>query len=180
MRAISPKGRFARVEWERRFLLAQFPVDIPSSRVRQIQDRYIRGTRLRLRRLVDADGTSVFKLTQKLDEGARGALQGHITTLYLSEEEYSVLVALPARLIEKQRYSVAPFGIDIFRGNLSGLIMAEAEFDSAEEAAALELPVFLGSEVTSDQRFTGGCLARTTRQQLVGNLAEFGLALNSP
>lgn len=34
---------------------------------------------------------------------------------------------------ENARYSVPPFGIDVFKGVLRGLFLAEAEFNSAEE-----------------------------------------------
>jgi CYTH domain-containing protein len=171
-------SRFARSEWERRFLLEQLPADTFTADVRQILDRYIAGTRLRLRRTRDAHGTLAFKLTQKLDDTAHGALQGQLTTIYLVEEEYKVLENLPASNLEKTRYSIPPFGIDVFEGKLAGLVLAEAEFSSAEEAAALDLPAFLSEEVTSDRRFTGGSLAAVGRRQLTELLREFGINLS--
>ena len=79
--------------------------------------------------------------------------------------------------MEKRRYSVPPFGIDVFEGDLRGLVLAEAEFSSQEEAAVLEVPAFLSRKVTSDRRFTGGCLAVTARERLIEILAEFGIGL---
>ena len=178
MRRASSGSRFACPEWERRFLLNGFPAGVSVTGIRQIQDRYIAGTRLRLRRSSHSDGTIAFKLTQKSNDNAAGALQGQFTTIYLTEEEYKIFEALPAWVLEKTRHSVPPFGIDVFKGNLSGLILAEAEFSSAEEAAALELPAFLFKEVTSDRRFTGGSLSVVTRQQLIGDLHEFGISLD--
>lgn len=175
MKTVSPGSRFARPEWERRFLLDQFPANASVTRIRQIADRYIIGTRLRLRRMSDSDGTVAFKLTQKLGHSAAGAFQGQLTTFYLAEEEYNVLTLLPARFLEKARYSVPPFGIDVFKEDLAGLILAEAEFSSAEEAAALEPPAFVFQDVTADPRFTGGSLSITTRQQLMGILQGFGI-----
>lgn len=171
-------SRFARAEWERRFLLEQFPVNVAVTRVREIADRYILGSRLRLRRMSDEEGTVVFKLTQKLDDGAAGAFQGDLTTLYLTEAEHTMLNALPARVLEKTRHSVAPLGIDVFKGELAGLVMAEVEFGSAEEAEAFEPMAFLVHEVTSDPRFTGGSLCQATRQQLIGYLRDFGMTLS--
>lgn len=178
MNLVSLNSRFARPEWERRFLLDQSPVNASITRVRQIADRYIIGTRLRLRRISDSDGAVAFKLTQKLDRGAAGAFQGQLTTIYLTEEEYNILTALPACSLEKTRYSVPPFGVDVFKGNLAGLILAEAEFSSVEEAAALKLPGYFIQEVTSDQRFTGGYLSIATRQQLIVQLQGFGITLD--
>lgn len=177
MRIVSPDSRFARPEWERRFLLDRFPLNASVARIRQIAVRYLSGTRMRLRRMSDSDGMVVFKLSQKLNHGAVGAFQGQLTTIYLTEEEHSIFAALPACSLDKTRYSIPPFGIDVFTGNLAGLILAEAEFGSAEEAAALEPPDFFLQEVTSDPRFTGGYLSTATRQQLIGHLQGFGISL---
>jgi CYTH domain-containing protein len=177
MMTIARGSRFERPEWERRFLLSRFPADVVITDVRQITDRYLDGTTLRLRKMIGSEGSVAFKLTQKRSHHAAGAFQGKLTTIYLTEEEYNVLAALPAHAVEKTRYSVPPFGIDVFTGNLAGLILAEAEFRSAEEAAALMLPPFLAHEITSDPRFTGGALSLTTREGLIADLEEFGIVV---
>lgn len=173
------RRKYARVEWERRFLLNGFPDRVTVTRVRRIQDLYIEGTRLRLRRASDGSGQVEFKLTQKLRDGPGGARQGLITTTYLSEQEFDVLANLPGRSLTKTRYSVAPFGIDVFEGQLQGLVLAEAEFSSDEEAAALDLPEFVGNEVSNDIRFTGGNIVRASRAEVAAWVAEYGIRLNS-
>ena len=167
---------YARVEWERRFLLKQFPDDEEVTYVRRIHDRYIESTRLRLRQMTGRDGDIVFKLTQKIPERA-GPRQGLITSLYLSQSEFDALAQLPAKTLAKTRHSLPPFGIDVFEGNLSGLILAEAEFNSAQEALAAEIPAWALSEVTEDLRFTGGSLAAATRGNLQQWLTDYGLDL---
>ena len=169
--------KFSRIEWERRFLVEKFPENANPSRTRRIADHYIQGTTLRLRRQSDDGGETAFKLTQKLFSPAEGARQGFITSMYLSPVEYSVLAQLPAQLLSKTRYSVPPFGIDVFEGSLQGLILAEAEFDSATGAACLGLPPFIRHEVTTDQRFTGGQLVSTQRSDLKNLLLEYGITL---
>jgi CYTH domain-containing protein len=119
--------KYARIEWERRFLLDRFPREAVVTRVRRISDRYIEGTRLRLRQQSDSDGQTVFKLTQKLGDKANGAHQGFIASMYLTNVEFAVLAQLPAKSLTKTRHSVPPFGIDVFDGVLSGLVLAEAE-----------------------------------------------------
>ena len=171
--------KYARIEWERRFLLDRFPRDTVCTRVRHISDRYIEGTTLRLRRQSDSDGQTVFKLTQKLGDKADGARQGLITSMYLTNVEFDVLTRLPARVLTKTRHSVPPFGIDVFDGVLSGLVLAEAEFSSAAEAAALALPSFIGPEVSDDARFTGGHLVTVSRVELGNWLEQYGFKLNS-
>jgi len=172
--------KYGRIEWERRFLLDRFPRGAVVTRVRRITDRYIEGTSLRLRQQTDSDGTTIFKLTQKLGDQAERARQGLITTMYLIDVEFSVLAKLPARALTKTRHSVPPFGIDVFEGVLRGLVMAEAEFNSATEAAALTLPFFIRQEVTEDPRFTGGSLVAAARQEVESWLAQHGIKLTAP
>jgi CYTH domain-containing protein len=167
--------KYARTERERRFLLAGFPRDAEIVRTRRIADRYIDGTSLRLRRTSDEDGSTVFKLTQKIPLPGPGAQQGFITTMYLRNDEYLVFANLPASQITKTRYSVPPFGIDVFEGELKELVLAEAEFDSAMDAEALSLPSFVVREVSADNRFTGGRLAHASRRQLKVWLEECGI-----
>jgi len=171
--------KYARIERERRFLLDRFPsADVV--RIRHITDRYIDGTYLRLREQADDDGPPMFKLTQKIPARANGAQQGLITSIYLTEDEFRLLAQLPGRMFSKVRYSVPPFGIDVFEGTLQGLRLAEAEFNSAAEADALVVPEFMLHEVTDDERFTGGQLACASRTNVEKWLAEYGMTLSDP
>ena len=172
--------KYARIERERRFILDQFPTEASAVLVRHITDRYIEQTRLRLRQQVDSGGAATFKLTQKIPSQAAGAQQGFLTTMYLDAEELRVFARLPAKQIQKTRYSVPPFGIDVFEGSLAGLILAEAEFESAAEAESLTLPPFIVREVTEDARFTGGRLAHASLHEVQSWLAEYGLELSVP
>jgi len=167
--------KYARVERERRFLLDHFPSGVNVVRTRRIRDRYIADTTLRLREVHEDHSVTIFKLTQKLAAPSSGAQQGLITTLYLTEREFHVLAQLSANEITKTRYSVPPFGIDVFAGDLKGLLLVEAEFDSDLEADALALPSFILREVSADRRFTGGELARTSRLELQALLLENGI-----
>ena len=173
-----PESKYARIEWERRFLLSSFPSGEKVTRTRRISDRYIEGTRLRLRQQCDSDSQPVFKLTQKLPGGTARGQQGLITSMYLTREEFDVLARLPAKVLTKVRHSVPPFGIDMFEGMLSGLILAEAEFNSAAEASALVLPSFIVAEVSDERRFTGGSLATASREDIDKWLAEYGIRMN--
>ena len=63
--------------------------------------------------------------------------------------------------VEKTRYLV-PYGghifeVDVFHGENSGLVMAEIELDSADEA--FEKPPWLGEEVSFDPRYFNAALA---------------------
>lgn len=106
--AVHP-GKYARVERERRFLLAEPPAPSAVTVSRVISDRYVTGTRLRLRRADFSDGRCELKLTQKVPISQPGAIQGLITNTYLSPAEYDVIASLPATLLSKTRFSVPPW-----------------------------------------------------------------------
>ena len=174
-----PPHEYARIERERRFLLDRFP-GAAVVRVRHITDRYIDGTRLRLRHQSDDGGPATFKLTQKVPAPANRTQQALITSIYLTPDEFRLLDQLPGKILRKVRYSVPPFGIDVFEGALQGLRLAEAEFDSAADADSLVVPDFILHEVTGDQRFTGGRLVCASRPSVEKWLAEYGMTFCDP
>jgi len=141
-------SRYARLEDERRFLVASVPGSAVTPRL--IEDRYVRGTRLRLRRVSDGDGT-VCKLGQKVPVAARPSAVWH-TTLYLDDAEFELLSGLGAVTLSKRRWTLPGAGCaDEFLGALEGLVLLEGErpFDPPEHAV----------EVTDDERYRGGALA---------------------
>jgi CYTH domain-containing protein len=174
-------GKYARVERERRFLLAATPPEVTAAKARRITDRYLQDTRLRLRRVEQLDGSAPeLKLTQKIPSEIAGPVQGLITNIYLSQSEYDVFAVLPAAVLRKTRYSLPPWGIDVFDGSLRGLVLAEIEFGTDDEMHAFPPPSAAVAEVTEDRRFTGGSLVRAGRDELLAWLAEFGIAPEQP
>jgi CYTH domain-containing protein len=169
-------GKYARVERERRFLLATPPPPGTVTASRRITDRYLPGTRLRLRRAEAlSNGVCEFKLTQKVPAYRPGHIQGLITNTYLSPAEYELLASLPAATLSKTPLSVPPLGIDVFDPPLHGLILAEAEFTTDDAAHSYRPPPQTVAEITNDTRFTGGTLAHTHRHDLLTCLAEYGI-----
>ena len=69
------------------------------------------------------------------------------------------------RRIEKKRYEIEADGgltieLDVYAGELEGLVVAEIEFGSESDADAFAPPPWLGREVTDDQRYKNQRLAR--------------------
>lgn len=66
-------------------------------------------------------------------------------------------------LVEKNRYAVQYRGlvweVDEFLGDNKGLIVAEVELESEDQA--IEIPDWVGTEVTEDPRFFNSSLAST-------------------
>jgi CYTH domain-containing protein len=148
-------GKYARYELERRFLLDRLPEG--AGRGHLILDRYVTGTSLRLR--CDVARDPPHKLSKKEAPSPPDYATTTITTIYLSPEEYELLLALPARELRKRRYHLGPYSIDVFEGELEGLILAEITFQSDAEMRAHPAPDFAVREVSDDVRYTSGTLA---------------------
>ena len=166
--------KYAKLENERRFLVdtGRLP-DLTDLPFRRIEDRYVIGTRLRVRRMTDsATGARELKFCKKYE--GDDPISGPITNLYLSEAEHAVLAALPARVISKRRYRLdhggRNFGVDVFGDELAGLTLCEAEAESREAIMALVFPPWAGREVTADPFFTGGNLSTITAAELAARL----------
>ncbi len=67
------------------------------------------------------------------------------------------------RRLHKRRYVASQAGhrieVDVYAGELEGLVVAEIEFDSEDEARAFEPPDWVGDEVTGDHRYLNETLA---------------------
>jgi CYTH domain-containing protein len=169
-------GKYARIERERRFLLAALPSTGQPTIARRITDHYLSGTSLRLRH-IRGHGGDQYKLTQKIPATHPGPVQGLITNIYLSQAEHDRLVtALPGEPLSKTRYSIPPLGIDVFDPPLHGLVIGEAEFSTDAEMLAFQPPGYTQAEITSDPRFTGGRLATASREDLLSWLTEYGIS----
>jgi CYTH domain-containing protein len=158
-----PKPAYTVVEHERRWLCHEPPHEAVVLSERII-DLYVERSRLRLREARPIDGRPArLRLSRKADIDARTRL---VTSIYLAEEEFAVLAAsLPGQRIEKLRHRLkSPPGIvlsvDQFRGELEGLRVLEAEFDTPDLMAAFVAPNFAHREVTDDPRYSGGHLVR--------------------
>jgi CYTH domain-containing protein len=88
-----------------------------------------------------------------------------LTTIYLDDRELALLAGLPGRELRKERFDWPGTGcvVDVFAGELDGLVLAECERFDADALAAVEPPPGAVREVTHDDRFTGGRLAAAGR-----------------
>lgn len=178
---ISPEPeRYTRREYERRFLVARGSSwqTLVEPYSKSFDDLYIRRTHLRLRTLTDsATGREFIKLTKKLrTDSPYVQLTGSIP---LSPMEYEFISALEGDRIRKVRHyhfcRGDVFSIDVFEGDLAGLVLCEVEGRSLDELMRIEPPEYAGIEVTEDPFFTGGNLCRTSRSDLTRKLMAMEL-----
>lgn len=154
MSSVTPK--YAQVEIERRWL-ADLPAAGPLDGLpcHTIDDLYLTGTRLRLRRMEDAEGGAIYKFCKKY--GGEGCSEA-ITNLYLTEAEHQALSGLPGQRVRKRRYAVAGGALDVY-GGVPQLAIFEIEFATEAEAADYQPPVFARVEITRDPAYSGAALA---------------------
>jgi CYTH domain-containing protein len=167
------EGRYAQVEREQRWLLREVPVE--ATRTTSIVDRYVIGTRLRLRRAENSDGV-VFKFAQKVRVNPADPEVVKLTNMYLSADEYAVLSGLPAVELRKSRWRVASgdnmLTVDELHDRLDGIVLAEIEL--APNEMFVTTPPFAIKDITNDNRFSGGGLAFATDEQIEALMVEVG------
>lgn len=173
---IVPESKYARVERERRYLLQDLPEGVSrADHHLQITDNYITGTRLRLRKVRDPQTNKwVVKFTQKFAPDTHDLSRTTITNTYLNPIEADTLGIFEANEIRKNRYHFEfegrQFSIDMFLGDLFGLLLAEVSFDNDDELEDFLPPPFALAEVTDNELFTGGRLSQLSFADLKDEL----------
>ncbi len=146
----------ASLEIERRFLVARVADETlrGAGRTLRIRQGYLTEGRPAVRvRQSNAD----YRMTVKDGEG----LVRREIEFDVSGEAAAGLFEIAAdRTIEKTRYEVGRWEIDVFRGHFEGLVIAEVELESEDEPLP-EIPsgLDLACEVTSVRGFTNQYLA---------------------
>jgi CYTH domain-containing protein len=147
------------LEIERKYRLSDLPSWVEECRSEEIEQGYLAlardGTEVRLRRR----GGRLL-LTAKVGTGETRVEE----EIELEGEQFDALWPLTeGRRIWKIRYLVPYEGltleVDVFKGDLEGMLIAEIEFDSEEASAEFEPPLWLGLDVTGDERYMNESLA---------------------
>ena len=152
------------MEIERKFLVKDLPDRLAEYSFREIEQGYLNTDPVvRVRK----DGDSYY-LTYK----GKGLLAREEYNLALDQASYEQLIAKADGIVlTKRRYQI-PFSqdreytieLDIFRGIYDGLILAEVEFESEEEARNFTPPQWFGRDVTFSGEFQNGRLSQGKTQ----------------
>lgn len=181
LNTIVPESKYARIERERRYLLQDLPEGLTrADHHLQITDNYITGTRLRIRKVRDPKTNKwIVKFTQKFAPNPEDLSRTIITNIYLNAIEAEMLAVFEANEIRKNRYPFEfegrHFSIDMFLGDLFGLVLAEAGFDTDEDLDSFTLPPFALADVTNNEIFSGGRLSELTFEDIRNEVARNGL-----
>lgn len=145
------------MEVERKFLVAE-PPDLGGTEGDEIDQGYLAigpDGEVRVRRKGEA-----LLLTAKLGEG----LSRHEAEIELDRSGFDELWPLTeGRRLRKRRHLIphenVKIELDVYTGELEGLVVAEIEFPSEEDAVAFDPPGWLGEDVTGDRRYLNETLA---------------------
>lgn len=147
------------IEIERKFLVDQLPDGLDAYGSDEIEQGYLAITddvEVRLRRY----GEQTFLTVKSTASEARVEEE-----LEIEARRFDALWPLTAgRRLEKRRYRIPEDGgltieLDVYHGQLSGLVTAEVEFESPADARAFEPPAWFGRDVTDDGRYKNKRLA---------------------
>lgn len=150
--------KYTIAEIERRWLVELAEIGpLAGLPVRQIEDRYLQDTRMRLRKVLDENASPTYKLGKKYGKSA--SMSEPVVSIYLTESEYQVLSALRAAVALKARYSFHGGSLDVYSSPTLGCAIFEVEFTSIEKANAYVSPSFARKEITNDEKYSGLALA---------------------
>jgi CYTH domain-containing protein len=178
---VPAESKYARVERERRYLLQDLPEGLTRASPHvQITDNYLTGTRLRIRKIRNPQTNKwTVKFTQKFAPNPEDSSRTIITNLYLNALEAETLGVFAANEIRKNRYPFEfegrKFSVDMFLGDLFGLVLAEVSFASDEELDNFSRPPFAIADVTGNDLFTGGRLSELSFADIREEILRSGL-----
>ena len=146
------------MEIERKFLIKKLPDNLTSYKARQIEQAYLcTDPVVRVRR--DNDD---YYLTYK----SKGMIVREEYNLPLTKEAYGHLLAkADGNIITKTRYEIPEkdnltIELDVFEGKFDGLLLAEVEFASEEEALGYIPPEWFGEDVSNSTKYHNSTLSR--------------------
>jgi CYTH domain-containing protein len=164
-------------ELELTFLVKNLPDGVLTSPSKELLDIYIPAhtehPTLRIRRAGDH-----YEITKKEPIEAGDASRQLETTIPLSAGEFEALNSVSGKRVEKIRFFYEEAGvtyeIDVFRGELSGLVLADVEFTSVEEKAAFQMPSWCLADITQETFIAGGMLCGKSYDDITDHLSRFG------
>ena len=148
-------------EIERKFLIEEPPEWLGDHPAKELSQGYLAitgDTEVRLRK---ADGRRLLTVKRGKGEVRRE------TEIGLEAAQFEALWPLTGSArVAKRRHLVALEGaeltaeVDVFQGDLEGLVVAEVEFGSEDQSIAFEPPAWFGPELTGNQRYATASLAQ--------------------
>jgi adenylate cyclase len=163
------------IELEKTFLAKTIPDNLQSLKSKEIIDIYIPKTKEHPKIRIRKNG-SKFELTKKepVDNDPSVLKEQNIN---LTQEEFNALNKLEGKRVHKIRYYY-PYKnhtaeLDVFLGNLKGLVLVDFEFTTQEKKDEFIMPDFCLADVTPEKFIAGGMLCGKSYEEIEENLKKF-------
>ncbi len=145
------------MEIERRFLTDNIPHDLSSFRKRSIEQGYL--CQIPAVRVRNDNGSFFFTLKS----GGPGMSHEELETEIPQEAYFHLLKKADGIIIKKDRYEI-PYDnhlieLDIFKDELEGLVIAEVEFPTKDEALRFIPPDWFGDDITGKVEYSNSYLS---------------------
>lgn len=148
------------MEIERKFLVNEVPKGIYKNHsFSEIVQGYISiNPEIRIRKMNDK-----YFITKK----SEGTLKREEQEVEIDASTYEILLSgVKGNLIEKTRFDIPIENdkiaqLDIYHGNLGGLITVEVEFPTCEESKLFKKPAWFGTEITRNKNYKNKNLSMT-------------------
>lgn len=149
-------------EIERKFLVTELPgADVLGPGTRLRQGYLAEDGEVQVRVRISGAGAA---LTVK---AGRGLVRTEVEVVIASDQAEALWPHTDGRRIEKVRHRCGLDGavadVDVYEGALAGLVTAEVEFTSEDEAGAFEPPPWFGRDLTAEPGWDNASLARHGR-----------------
>lgn len=164
-------------ELELTYLAKELPPDLATKPSKMLVDVYYPSADphplLRIRQKGDS-----YEITKKVM--ANGTDSSHMLehTISLSPEEFAALTAAPGKRVAKRRYDFEYQGrkaeIDVFDGDLEGLVVVDFEFTDRDNQLSFQMPDFCLADVTQEAFIAGGKLAGKSYADIQADLDRYG------
>ncbi|MEA3515364.1 MAG: hypothetical protein U9R34_07835 [Nanoarchaeota archaeon] len=163
------------IELEKTYLAKFIPDGLANCKSREIIDIYIPKSSLHSKLRIRKNG-SKYEITKKelINEDDASHQKEH--TIPLTKEEFEELSKLDGKKIHKIRYNYPYNGIvaeiDIFQGDLQGLVVIEFEFATIDEKDNFDMPEFCLADVTQEDFIAGGMICGKTYESIEQELIK--------
>ena len=162
-------------ELELTYLPKYLPDGVSASPAKEMLDIYIPSTAAHSTLRIRKCGAKL-EITKKQPIADGDASRQLETTIPLTEDEYSDLVQLPGKRVQKTRFYYQENGVnyevDVFRNELAGLVLVDVEFDSLEKKSAFIPPPWILVDVTQEKFIAGGMVCGKKYSDLENKLQD--------
>jgi len=163
-------------ELERTYLAKVLPEGLLESPSKEMVDIYLPASAVHPHLRIRKAGEK-YEITNKQPVIKGDASRQIESTIVLTSEEFGDLNLIPGKRVLKKRYYHTFEGriyeVDVFEGQLSGLVLVDIEFESNEDKLAFLAPDFCLAEVTQEDFIAGGMLAGARYEDVEIGLAKF-------